>query len=154
MPDRPTAHGGGRGPAEPLRVTIVASDTAVRRRLAQLLADVDGLEVADRAESHGSSAVLDPGIAAAVVHDDGNRGTPTSGPPLRLPARQREVLVAYTASNDLITVLARQIGMTSETFRTHLRRIRVKYEKAGRPAPTRRDLYVRAVEDGLVPPPS
>ena len=44
--------------------------------------------------------------------------------------------------------------MTPETFRTHLRRIRVTYEKAGRPAPSRCDLYVRAVEDGLVPPPS
>jgi hypothetical protein len=138
-----------------LRVSIVAADAAVRRRLAELLTDVDGIEVAGWAESHGSSDVLDPGAAATVVaHRKPDGATPPAGAPLPLPKRQRDVLVAYTASNDLITVLARQIGMTSETFRTHLRRIRVKYEKAGRPAPTRRDLYVRAVEDGLVPPPS
>src|SRR3954465_8127539 len=83
----------------------------------------------------------------------GGSGTWSARTPRRA-RRQRDVLVAYTASNDLITVLARQVGMTPETFRTHLRRIRAKYEKVGRPAPTRRDLYVRAVEDGLVPPPS
>jgi DNA-binding CsgD family transcriptional regulator len=44
--------------------------------------------------------------------------------------------------------------MDLETLKTHLRRIRVKYRAVGRPAPTRRDLYVRAVEDGLLPPPS
>ena len=41
-----------------------------------------------------------------------------------------------------------------ETLKTHLRRIRLKYEQVGRPAPTRRDLYVRAIEDGLLPPPT
>jgi hypothetical protein len=40
--------------------------------------------------------------------------------------------------------------MAPETVKTHLRRIRCKYEEAGRSAPTRRDLYVRAVEDGLL----
>jgi hypothetical protein len=40
-----------------------------------------------------------------------------------------------------------------ETLKTHLRRLRGTYRNAGRAAPTRRDLYVRAVEDGLVPPP-
>jgi hypothetical protein len=44
--------------------------------------------------------------------------------------------------------------MDRETLKTHLRRIRMKYAEVGRPAPTRRDLYVRAVEDGLVPPPA
>jgi hypothetical protein len=44
--------------------------------------------------------------------------------------------------------------MDEETLKTHLRRLRAKYRSAGRPAPTRRDLYVRAIEDGLLPPPS
>jgi hypothetical protein len=44
--------------------------------------------------------------------------------------------------------------MDPETLKTHLRRIRAKYAEVGRPAPTRRDLYVRAVEDGLLAPPS
>ena len=145
MPVGPTAHGGGRAPVEPFRVRIVGPDAALRRRLAELLADVAGIEVAGCAEGPESALLLggDPGSPA-----------PTVGATPQLATRQRDVLVAYTASNDLIVVLARQIGMTPETFRTHLRRIRAKYEKVGRPAPTRRDLYVRAVEDGLVPPPS
>jgi hypothetical protein len=47
-----------------------------------------------------------------------------------------------------------QPGIDPETLKTHLRRIRAKYREVGRPAPTRRDLYVRAIEDGLLPPPS
>ncbi|NYJ05304.1 helix-turn-helix transcriptional regulator [Petropleomorpha daqingensis] len=72
----------------------------------------------------------------------------------RLAPRQREVLVAYVAGSDLLPTVARELGMDRETLKTHLRRIRLKYAEVGRPAPTRRDLYVRAVEDGLVPPPA
>ena len=63
------------------------------------------------------------------------------------------MLIAYGAGNDLLDVVARRLGMYPETLKTHLRRIRQKYREADRPAPTRRDLYVRAVEDGLLPPP-
>jgi hypothetical protein len=69
-------------------------------------------------------------------------------------ARQREVLVAYVTGSPLLPTVARELGMGPETLKTHLRRIRAKYVEAGRPAPTRHDLYVRAVEDGLVPPPT
>jgi DNA-binding CsgD family transcriptional regulator len=72
----------------------------------------------------------------------------------RLAPRQREVLVAYVAGSDLLPTVARELGMDRETLKTHLRRIRAKYAEVGRPAPTRRDLYVRAVEDGLVAPPA
>ena len=72
----------------------------------------------------------------------------------QLSRRQREVLVAYATGSDLLPTVARRLGMDPETLKTHLRRIRAKYAQVGRPAPTRRDLYVRAVEDGLVPPPS
>jgi DNA-binding CsgD family transcriptional regulator len=72
----------------------------------------------------------------------------------QLSPRQREVLVAYATGSDLLPTVARRLGMDPETLKTHLRRIRAKYAAAGRPAPTRRDLYVRAVEDGVVPPPT
>jgi hypothetical protein len=62
------------------------------------------------------------------------------------------VLLAYVLTNDVQSTVARSLGMDTETLKTHLRRIRAKY--AGRPAPTRRDLYVRAIEDGLLLPPS
>jgi hypothetical protein len=64
-----------------------------------------------------------------------------------------DVLTAYGKSNALLDVVARELGMTPETLKTHLRRIRAKYVAGGRAAPTRRDLYVRAIEDGFLPPP-
>jgi hypothetical protein len=64
------------------------------------------------------------------------------------------VLLAYVSGNELLPTLARRLGIDHETLKTHLRRIRAKYAAVGRPAPTRRDLYVRAVEDGVVPPPA
>jgi hypothetical protein len=64
------------------------------------------------------------------------------------------VLRAYVSTSDLLPTVARQLAMDPETLKTHLRRIRAKYTAVGRPAPTRRDLFVRAVEDGLVPPPA
>jgi DNA-binding CsgD family transcriptional regulator len=83
----------------------------------------------------------------------GHRPGPTSVRP-HLARRQLEVLLAYVSTNDVQSAVARSLGMDTETLKTHLRRIRAKYADAGRPAPTRRDLYVRAIEDGLLPPPS
>jgi len=71
-----------------------------------------------------------------------------------LSPRQQEVLFAYVSSGDLLPTVARRLGMDPETAKTHLRRIRAKYADLGRPAPTRRDLYARALEDGLIRPPS
>ena len=89
-------------------------------------------------------------LRAALEHDPGRPGARRP----RLAPRQREVLVAYVAGSDLLPTVARELRMDRETLKTHLRRIRAKYAEVGRPAPTRRDLYVRAVEDGLVPPPA
>jgi len=71
----------------------------------------------------------------------------------QLSPRQRDVLIAYVSGSDLLPTIARRLGMDPETVKTHLRRIRAKYAEAGRPAPTRRDLYARALEDGLLAPP-
>jgi DNA-binding CsgD family transcriptional regulator len=71
-----------------------------------------------------------------------------------LSPRQGEVLVAYVSSGDLLPTVARRLEMDPETAKTHLRRIRAKYAEVDRPAPTRRDLYARALEDGLIRPPS
>ena len=66
----------------------------------------------------------------------------------------RRQLAAVGADGLSLRAVARELGMDRETLKTHLRRIRAKYTEVGRPAPTRRDLYVRAVEDGLVPAPA
>jgi DNA-binding CsgD family transcriptional regulator len=101
--------------------------------------------------------VAEPGsdAVAAVRQAAERRPEPTPDRPRpQLAPRQREVLVAYVASNDVLPTVARRLGMERETLKTHLRRIRDKYDAAGRPAPTRRDLYVRALEDGLIAPPA
>jgi DNA-binding CsgD family transcriptional regulator len=154
-----------------LQVTVAGADPLQLRRLVRLLDSTEGLEVVGWGEPAGPSGVdggdgavvvalhepagEHPGAADVVLHAVRPGDGEPAAEPLRpaLSARQQEVLAAYGASNDLVDVVARGLGMNRETLKTHLRRIRGKYRDAGRPAPTRRDLYVRAVEDGLLPPP-
>jgi len=110
---------------------------------------VAGVEVVGWLESSDALEVLG--------YDDDELAIVSAEPALRRPKlspRQRDVLVAYAAGNALMPAVARSLGIDQESLKTHLRRIRDKYRAVGRPAPTRRDLYVRAVEDGLLPPPS
>jgi DNA-binding CsgD family transcriptional regulator len=113
---------------------------------------------AARLAGHGCVVTLqDDDPVTTVLAAAARRGpsaAPTEGRRPQLSRRQREVLIAYMSSGDLLPTIARRLGMDPETVKTHLRRIRTKYADVGRPAPTRRDLYVRAVEDGLLPPPS
>ena len=100
-------------------------------------------------------AVQEGDPVTAVLAAAARRGaSPVTRRRPQLSPRQREVLVAYVSSGDLLPTVARQLGMDPETAKTHLRRIRFKYAEAGRPAPTRRDLYARALEDGHISPPS
>ena len=163
-----------------LKVAVVATDPARRAALGEALGSAPDIEVlawadspepltvlgtrsdvclcvsppsaADSARLHalGCRVVVDDGDPVAAVRAAAAAGT---GRP-DLSARQREVLAAYVSSSDLLPTLARRLEMDPETMQTHLRRIRAKYIRAGRPAPTRRDLYIRAVEDGVLPPPS
>ena len=167
-----------------MRVAIVAADPVAREAFRAGLArspDIDVLAWSDSLEALialGTRAdvclcdaapaddlaapLRDRGMAVAV--DDGDpvaavRAAVSAGPQPavqrpKLSDRQRDVLTAYASSNDLLPTVARRLGMDPETVKTHLRRIRAKYADVGRPAPTRRDLYVRAVEDGVLPPPS
>jgi DNA-binding CsgD family transcriptional regulator len=138
-------------------VAVVGTDPFQLRRLVRLLAGTPGIEVVGWAESDQLPGSEVGAVAAvvALVPDDGESAADAvpRARPARLSPRQLEVLIAYGAGNDLLEVVARRLGMFPETLKTHLRRIREKYREAGRPAPTRRDLYVRAVEDGLLPPP-
>ena len=68
-----------------------------------------------------------------------------------LTAREAEVLELYAAGETAERV-AEALFISRETVLDHVRRIRAKYAAADRPAPTKVDLYRRAVEDGhLVP---
>jgi DNA-binding NarL/FixJ family response regulator len=48
--------------------------------------------------------------------------------------------------------VARKMGLGEETVKQYLGRVRQKYLLAGRAAPTKLELYHRAVEDGHLPP--
>ncbi|GGC63785.1 response regulator transcription factor [Hoyosella rhizosphaerae] len=69
-----------------------------------------------------------------------------------LSPRQQEVLALY-ASGEKATRVAHLTGLAEQTVYDYLARIRQKYSEAGRPAPTKTDLFKRAVEDGWLPVP-
>lgn len=69
-----------------------------------------------------------------------------------LSPKEQEVLAHY-ASGDKSVAVANRAGLSSSTVAEYVRRIRHKYAMAGRPAHTKVDLYKRAVEDGILPPP-
>ncbi|MCX6469640.1 MAG: LuxR C-terminal-related transcriptional regulator [Corynebacteriales bacterium] len=71
---------------------------------------------------------------------------------VNLSPRQREVLELY-ASGEANARVAKLTGLSVDTVSQYLGRIRSKYAAAGRPAPTKTDLYKRAVEDGWLPMP-
>ena len=48
--------------------------------------------------------------------------------------------------------VARKMTISDETVKQYLGRVREKYARAGRAAPTKLELYYRAVEDGYLPP--
>ncbi|PPL19388.1 response regulator transcription factor [Microterricola pindariensis] len=69
-----------------------------------------------------------------------------------LSARERQVLSLYAAGAKAPLVAA-TAGVTESTVIDYIRRIRSKYERVGRPASTKVDLYKRALEDGILPVP-
>lgn len=69
-----------------------------------------------------------------------------------LSAREREALALY-ASGAKTALVASQMGVSPATVIDYIRRVRSKYERAGRPAHTKVDLYQRAVEDGILSSP-
>jgi DNA-binding NarL/FixJ family response regulator len=67
-----------------------------------------------------------------------------------LSPRQREVLALY-ASGESAQRVASLSGLSPDTVNDYLSRIRQKYAASGRPAPTKTELYQRALEDGWLP---
>lgn len=69
-----------------------------------------------------------------------------------LAPREAEALRLYASGLPMKSV-ARRMGISAETVKDYLMRVRRRYEDVGRPAATKTELYIRAVEDGLVAPP-
>ncbi|QWQ41688.1 hypothetical protein KME66_12190 [Streptomyces sp. YPW6] len=73
-------------------------------------------------------------------------GPPRPGPPLA--PKEKQVLLAY-ASGLTLKATARRAGITQNTAKDYLGRVKAKYRAAGRPASTKVELAQRVREDGL-----
>lgn len=71
----------------------------------------------------------------------------------KLSEREREVLTLY-ASGETSERVAAALFISVQTVYQHVRRIRAKYAAVDRAAPTKVDLYRRAVEDRLLVEPT
>lgn len=69
-----------------------------------------------------------------------------------LSHQERRALQLYAAGLPMKSV-ARKMAISEETVKQYLGRVREKYTLAGRAAPTKLELYHRAVEDGHLPSP-
>lgn len=70
-----------------------------------------------------------------------------------LSPREIEILTLFASGLPMKSV-ARRCDIEEGTVSEHLKRIRLKYTEAGRPAATKTELYFRAVEDGHLPLPT
>lgn len=68
-----------------------------------------------------------------------------------LGAREKEVLSLYAGGLE-IPQIARRLYITENSVKEYLKRIRLKYTQANRPANNKLDLLRRAIEDGILPP--
>ncbi|WP_054680751.1 LuxR C-terminal-related transcriptional regulator [Microbacterium sp. No. 7] len=94
----------------------------------------------------------EPSAIVHVVREAARAGRDRSRPPRRragLTGREAEVLALYAAGRTAGEV-AVLLYISRETVHDHIRRIRAKYAAAERAAPTKVDLFRRAVEDGLI----
>jgi DNA-binding NarL/FixJ family response regulator len=70
-----------------------------------------------------------------------------------LTEREREVLALYASGVGAKSV-AQQLHISENTVNDHVKRIRWLYQRLGRPANTKVELYQRGQEDGFLPVPS
>jgi DNA-binding NarL/FixJ family response regulator len=68
-----------------------------------------------------------------------------------LSPQESRALRLYATGMPMKSV-ARRMNISEETSKQYVGRVRENYSRAGRPAPTKLDLYYRAVEDGHLPP--
>ncbi len=101
-----------------------------------------GLREAIRAVAAGQDW-LSPRLAYILATDD------APDRPLLSPQETR-ALRLYATGMPMKSV-ARRMGIAEETAKQYVKRVREKYAQANRAAPTKLDLYYRAVEDGHLP---
>ncbi|WP_328720258.1 hypothetical protein OHT52_12690 [Streptomyces sp. NBC_00247] len=81
---------------------------------------------------------------------DGNGPRPPARPGPRIAPKELQVLLDYVSGMTL-KAAARRAGISQNTAKDYLNRVKSKYRLAGRPAYTKIDLAHRVHEDGLGP---
>lgn len=107
--------------------------------------DVTDLATAIRAAAAGTGWIS-PQLAFLLLTDDAP-DRPDLSP------QETEALRLYATGMPLKTV-ARRMGLSPETAKQYIDRVRQKYRRVGRDAATKVDLYKRALEDGHLELPS
>ena len=139
--------------AGPEILVLSASDRPVAVRAA-MYAGARGYALKDEQADQIRSAIreiaagrdwISPRLAYIFATDD-DAGRPT------LSHQERRALQLYATGLPLKSV-AKKMAISEETVKQYLGRVRQKYTLAGRAAPTKLELYHRAVEDGHLPPP-
>ncbi|MEU7297034.1 response regulator transcription factor [Streptomyces exfoliatus] len=132
------------------RVLVISTVPDQARIVESLQAGADGYLTKDNELPALVTAIRDvaagrgahsPELAFAFAYDT------TPGRP-RLSPRERQVLLDYAAGMTL-KAAARRAGITPNTAKDYLDRVKAKYLRAGRPAYTKLDLARRVSEDGL-----
>ncbi|MBY8885399.1 response regulator transcription factor [Streptomyces sp. PTM05] len=124
----------------PDRARIVAAISAGADGYVTKDNDLPALVAAVEEVAAGGTAVS-PEMAFACAHDDRPERP-------RLSPRELQVLRDY-ASGLTLKAAARRAGITPNTAKDYLDRVKAKYRQAGRPAYTKIDLACRVREDGL-----
>ena len=139
----------GAGPAV-LVLSVSANPSAVR---AAVRAGALGYVLKNEPTSQIRAAIeavaagkawISPHLAYIWVTDD------AADRPI-LSQQETRVLQLYATGMPMKSV-ARKMAIGEETANQYLSRVRDKYGRAGRSAPTKIELYYRAVEDGHIPP--
>jgi DNA-binding NarL/FixJ family response regulator len=105
--------------------------------------ETDQIRAAIRAVAAGQDWIS-PRLAYIFATDD------AADRPALSPQEAR-ALQLYATGMPMKSV-ARRMTISEETVKQYLGRVREKYARAGRAAPTKLELYYRAVEDGHLPP--
>jgi DNA-binding NarL/FixJ family response regulator len=92
---------------------------------------------------------MTPGLAALLVTDRAQLSGDRSGAVPALSPQETRALVLYASGLPMKSV-ARRLGVSFETARVYIDRVREKYAQTGREARTKIELHRRAVEDGLL----
>jgi two-component system nitrate/nitrite response regulator NarL len=133
-------------------LVLAASDRPVSVRAA-MRAGALGYVLKDEATSEVRAAIravaagkdwISPRLAYIFATDDD-----PDRPMLSL--QETRALGLYATGMPMKSV-ARRMSISEETAKQYVARVREKYARAGRAAPTKLELYHRAVEDGHLPP--